>query len=221
MALYFVIAFVGRSGSSYLEGLLNSHPDAQCLGEILWPGADPRNVGRSTSEFLDIAVHSAKEPVSGFKFGHLHIRGHPEVRAILRDKQYRVIHLTRQNRVDQYISMKLAMINNAWRSDYGSWTQCSFRADPADMQEKFKIMEDDDAFIAEFTEGLPTIKLTYEELIKPLGYYPVLDFLGLSRRELHSPFERQRTGTQRDAMENYDDIAAHFAGTPMGRHFTE
>jgi len=221
MRSYFVIGYVGRSGSSYLQGLIHAHPHGQCLGEILQPGDVPEFDGKPLAQRIDAMVHSTGKRVSGFKFPHLHMFKHPEMKTIMREKGYRVLYLTRKNRLDQYISMKLAMDNNAWRSDFGDYERPSFIADPAHVLEFFDKFEDHDRRVRAYIEGLPTLGMSYEQLVEPDGYYPFLDFLSLERRTLVSPFHRQRKGSQRDAIVNYDEMAIHFAKTPWGPYFNE
>ena len=212
-AIYFVIAFVGRSGSSYLQGLLDSHRDARCLGEIFWSfDADPAR--QPVREFLNDTVHSTNRHVSGFKFGNMHILKHPEVKDVMNEYEYRVIHLSRRNRVDQYISMRLAQLNELWRSDQGVFRVQSFTADFEHMDYYLKLIEEHDRLISEYICGFPTKKIDYEDLVGSNGYFPVLDFLELERMKLQSPFLKQRSGSQRDALLNFDEVLAHYKGTP-------
>ena len=64
--MFFVIGFVGRVGSSHLEGLLNSHPEVQCRGEIL-SRMQLENSRETCRERLDRLVHSSPKTASGFK----------------------------------------------------------------------------------------------------------------------------------------------------------
>jgi hypothetical protein len=181
MPIKFVIAFVERSGSSYLQGMLSNHPDAQMSGEnILVSDTDPAR--QSTMDFLNKNVHSTNKIASGFKLGNEHIFKHPEVKDIMRDFDYRVIGLTRKNKVDQYISMglaRLAQLNGSWRSEQGDFYIRSFFVDFAHMDYYLGLIEEHDRLIDEYVAGFPTAKLAYEELITPGGYFPALDLLEL------------------------------------------
>ena len=210
----FVIAFVGRSGSSYLQSLLDNHPDGRCLGEIFWSfDSDPAR--KPIKDFLIDIVHSADKQASGFKFGNVHILKHPEVWDIMREFEYRVIHLSRRNRVDQYISMRLAQLNESWRSDQGNFNIQSFLADFEHMDFYLRLIEEHDRLIGEYVTGFPMERIAYEELVKPDGYFPALDFLGLERMSLHCPISKQRSGSQKEALLNFDEVAAYYKGTPV------
>lgn len=217
MTTFFTIAFVGRSGSSFLQGLIDNHPDAQCLGELFW------DKSASTETILDNSVHSTFGiSASGFKLGNMHAIEFPEVRKILEKYKYKAIHLTRENRVDQYISMVLAMKNNMWRCDAGDYRIHDFLADASHMEKFLGLMEEHDELIRDFIGDLPVLDLSYESLVKEDGYYPVLDFLGLERQPLVSEFKRQRSNSsQRKAILNYDDMVHHFADTSFAKHFVE
>lgn len=214
MPIYFVIAFVGRSGSSYLQGLLDNHPDARCLGEIFWSlDADP--APQPAREFLKSTVHSTNKRASGFKFGNLHILKHPEVKDVMNEFGYRAIHLRRKNRIDQYISMRLAQLNNSWRSDQEKFRVQSFVADFAHMNHYLRLFEEHDEFIREYISGYPTMSIDYDDLVQPNRYFPALDFLDLERMQLRSPYLKQRSGSQRAALQNFDEVVAHYKGTPI------
>ena len=213
MPINFVIAFVGGSGSSYLQGLLDNHPDARCLGEIFW-SIDADRAHQPIKDFLNDTVHSADKHASGFKFGNMHILKHPEVWGFLREFEYRVIHLSRRNRLDQYISMRLAHLNEFWRSDHGDFHIRSFLVDFEHMDYYLGLIEEHDRLIGEYAAGFPINRIAYEDLIRPSGYFPALDFLELERLQLHSPFVKQRSGTQKDALLNFNEVVAHYRGTP-------
>jgi LPS sulfotransferase NodH len=220
---FFVIACVGRQGSSYLQGLIDNHPNAQCLGELFAPEGTYDQSGQSCNGFLDAITH-ARHPtvsVSGFKLGYMHMELRPEIRDVLREKNYYCIHLTRKNMLDQYISMRLAQINGIWASSAGIYQQHSFIADTEHMIKFFGLFEEHDCGVVRFIEGLPTIEVVYEQLVASNGYFPVLDFLGLPRISLASPFARQRSGSQRDAIQNYDEVAAFFKSTDRAQYFVE
>ena len=218
---YFVIGFIGRVGSSYLEGLLNSHPDVQCEGEILseW---QMKNTQDSCRERLDRLVHGSDKSASGFKLALAHVQAHPDIADIMREHEYRVIHLTRRNRVDQYISMRLAQLNGIWRSDAGTYEIHSFSADPQQLNASVQSFKQNDLRLLDLLSGLPFITVTYEDLIADTWRDEILPVLGVRHGEMESPFSRQRCATrQRDALENYDALARHFEGTDLQSYFVE
>lgn len=229
---FFAIVFVGRQGSSYLQGLINSHPDATCEGELFSPTArlladvlrrrtiSFRNSRKTdAASYLQSGLHKKGGSAVGFKMPYLSLVEHPDARDAFEALGYRVIRLSRDNLLDQYISFKLATINSAWRSDRGSIRVNRFTAEPADVEEAFLKWTRWDSELARMVETLPSLHVTYEELVDGSGLTRSLEFLNLRKVSLHSPFRRQRSGTQSEIIENYGQLKDHFAQTEWARHF--
>jgi hypothetical protein len=231
---FFAIVFVGRQGSSYLQGLINSHPDATCEGELFSPTARlladvlrRRTISFRNSRKADVAsylqsgLHKKRGSAVGFKMPYLSLVEHPDARDAFEALGYRVIRLSRDNLLDQYISFKLAVINSAWRSDRGSITVNRFKAEPAEVEEAFLKWTSWDLELARMVETLPSLHVTYEQLVDGSGLPRCLEFLNLRKVSLDSPFRRQRSGTQSEIIENYGQLKDHFAQTVWARHFVE
>lgn len=231
---FFAIVFVGRQGSSYLQGLLNSHPDATCEGELFSPTArlladvirrrtiSFRNSRHSTvGSYLLKKLHKKNSKAVGFKMPYLSLVEHPDAIDAFKTFRYRIIRLSRDNLLDQFISFRLATLNDAWRSDRGSTTVTRFSAEPRDVEDAFRNWTRWDAELSAMTETLPNLHVTYEELVGGPGVSRSLEFLELPSIPLHSPFKRQRSGTQSEIIENYFDLKERFADTEWARHFIE
>ncbi|TPK96391.1 hypothetical protein FJ934_09600 [Mesorhizobium sp. B2-4-12] len=232
MQQLFVIAFVGRQGSSFLQGLLNSHPDATCLGELFSPSASRRGIKAffrkepqpfihsgepDISRYLERRIHRLSGQAVGFKLPLYSMQQHPDIVPALKAFGYKVLLVTRENLLDQFISMRLAQINNAWRSDLGEFKARSFVADPDDAKRRFVQWEQENAETAAAVAGLPAFHVTYEQIKESLPQ--VFDFLGLPPAETRSPFQRQRTWSRSEAVENFAELAAHFATTRWAGFF--
>lgn len=206
----FLIAYVGRSGSSYLQGALDSHPQCTCLGEILWQHPESEDVETYVERSLGAA--SKNDVALGFKFGNTHIIKYPGLRPYLLARKFRVIHLTRLNRIEQYVSMRLAFENNSWRSDSGLWHIRTLTIELAHMDEFLSRFELHDRIIKKYFEQFDRLNVTFEELLQG-GVSRVLEFLGLPYAELESPFKRQGGSPLRDVIRNYDEVIQHLRGT--------
>lgn len=217
MSNLFVIAFVGRQGSSYLEGLINRHPDAQCLGEILTPKIIPNGV----ELFLRERVQSSGKLASGFKLSLYHSIDHPEVIPIIKKHNYKCIVLTRENKLDQYISMKLASVNNSWRSDYGEYKKNSIEINEEEFIRAVNDFYLADDKVIKMVQGMDALHMTYEELVAENGYKLALEFLELRNIDLTSPFKRQRKGSQMEVVENYRYLFNKFLGTELEKFFLD
>lgn len=125
----FMISCNGRSGSSMLSTLLNSHPQVLCHGEILaaphesaGPYHDSRKQGSDIDDWLrsyrdtspeaflyDVCFNPAGHQSVGFKF-KLEESLSPAYKVfrelLAADKDIKIIHLQRMNILDQYISLQ-------------------------------------------------------------------------------------------------------------------
>ncbi len=123
----FMISCTARCGSSMLSTLLNSHPHVLCHGEVLaapqestGPYQDLRRAGGDIDDWLreyretspeaflyDVCFNPAGNQCVGFKF-KLEESLNPTYRVfrdrIVADKDIKIIHLRRENILDQYIS---------------------------------------------------------------------------------------------------------------------
>src|SRR2546430_8449745 len=106
----FVILCLGRSGSSHLQSLLDSHSSIRCFGELFNDAAPSHSPGFVNSPGEDAAVYlegifgACEVPVVGFKLPMNSIKAHPEsARLVAGDPAMRVIRLSRANLLAQLI----------------------------------------------------------------------------------------------------------------------
>lgn len=220
---FFAIVFVGRQGSSFLEGLLDSHPNVRCEGELFAPTGRYFSTCRHQDfgRYLEECLHSSSRKVVGFKMPWMSLLDHPEAWEVLESFGYKLILLTRENLLDQYISMMLAKKNNAWRSDYGRIKIKQFQADFDEAESHFRSWAGQNAMLGQALKSHPSIHITYEQLLEGEGVATVLNFLGLPPAQLESRFKRQRSGSQSEIIQNYAEMKAHFARTRWARHFVD
>lgn len=120
----FVLVSVARTGSNYIVGMLNKHPQVLCHYEIANPSyvigpmahQDILTGGlrqNDPDEFLNVAFSAPKkEKAVGFKiFG-----GDVEhiVNRVMKDSSVRKIILSRKNRLASFSSMKIAEKTGQW-----------------------------------------------------------------------------------------------------------
>jgi hypothetical protein len=106
-SLRLVIFGSGRTGSSLLMDLLNSHPEIECEDEI------PSHRVLSARRFLDARAALSRRPVFGFKLKlhHLTTQGITDPAAFLGRLHAggcRIVHLTRRDRLRQALSSAVA-----------------------------------------------------------------------------------------------------------------
>lgn len=219
-SLGFVIFASGRTGSSLLMDLLNSHPGIECEDEIL------SHRVLSAHRFLDARAALSRRAMFGFKLKlhHLATQGITDPAAFLgrlHAEGCRIVHLARRDRLRQALSSAVARQR---------LTQHQTRAGQRPRAGPFRIdvpwligrMRQMDAGLqgerAALT-GLPHLALWYEDdLLRRESFQAsldrVFDYLGLDQAPVRT--EYVRTGTDRLA-----DLVANLAEIRQALRTTE
>lgn|GEM_PF-1934106 len=217
---YFSIVSMGRSGSTFLQRLLDSHPEICCLGEMISKHAPYGKLsGVPVKTYVENTLFGTQQGVLGFKMPWDHILDYPEVFGVFRDLGFRLIFLKRVNKLDQFISMKLAQQTGVWDS---SATYPEQSVD-ASFEELYRFMVTSthvDYFLEQMCKTFPCISVTYEDLVAGKGYTELQDFLGVAHHPLRPQTVRSRTLPRRKALKNYDQLVKRFAGTAFSAFFT-
>ncbi len=209
----FVVLAHARSGSGWLCGLLDAHPACCCFDELfnqrfvnggmrlaMFRGISPAMRDADPLGFLERAFdQAATAGVTHIGFKHLPLFNAAVLRQVVEDPRYRVILLTRRDRLAQYASMAIAQQADVWGR---------FGDQPAPSEQP-RVIFDTRAFLdfcrtvegwfaAERRQlraaGRPLLELTYEELDAGTGLPRVLAFLGLPGCDgLDSGHQRQNT----------------------------
>ena len=134
----FVLLSRGRTGSSLLHLLLNSHPNAICMGEF-FSGNTPPNLPNKypvhlKKNLLNNLHLTSEKPISflenhifinypitiksvGFRIAYYHLQA-KEVRYfwdyLVKDNELKIIHLKRRNMLRMLVSWKIAQKTGTW-----------------------------------------------------------------------------------------------------------
>ncbi|MGC1496355.1 MAG: hypothetical protein WA790_11150 [Sulfitobacter sp.] len=247
----YMITCSARTGSSLLETSLLSHPDIQSSGEVYNPNRVSSLRGRYTSILADEAQCDAltkyrdanqtaflykyvfdaqgKKAV-GLKLKHeeLLLPKFAETReAIRKDTYIKVIHLRRKNLFARFVSLWLATkvtgvteihsedkrpeittVNIPIRDCHMDFDRSSARYD----------------FFRKMYQEHPSLEVTYEDLAGPdqaAEFARVQEFLGVTPQSLSSKLRKVVNKDLRQIVENYDELAAHFAPTRYAEFFQE
>lgn len=219
MRLTFVILCLGRTGSTHLQSLLDSHPDVRCFGELFTHNAHTfddvflASEHDDAVEYLREVTGSVEEPVVGFKLPVNSIRAHEQVLEIFRQPSLRVIRLSRRNLLALYVSRRLLATTRVPQSTHGSYGETRLRLDPQQALGAFRRMEEHERWLDDLAEGHPTFALAYEDLIGGSGLDGLQGFLGVEPRPLESHFEKLRTRPLEETVENWDELVEALRGT--------
>jgi hypothetical protein len=246
--LRFLVTCPARTGSTMLIWFLQSHPNLCTHGEVLAP-TGPLNlygIHYRLNPPLDGVLRSIRErdPVgflkefvwrpgdrraAGFK-GKYEELLRPEYTEVLeyirRDPEIRIIHLWRDNLLERYVSQYLAvnvfgLYNVVQGTDLPPARSVSLT--PEECRADFQRTERRRAKFQTWLANHQVLELTYEELVaSPTDTLAqVQKCLDVQELPLDTKTVKMRTGSLRETIANYEELAAAFRGTQYERFFTE
>lgn len=132
---------------------------------------------------------------------------------LLKMPELHVIHLTRQNLLESYISLLQARSSQQWT---GSGEQVSVKIYIPDCIEYFRSMEETQTRCERTFSGQPMLHITYEDLTtrKDQTLKQVTEFLQVPDQTLGSVLEKQAKGGLADRITNYGEVNDALKGTP-------
>lgn len=208
----YLIAFTARSGSTHLCSLLGSHPEIVCWGEILHRTNKPLYQGRGPKWILYkhyLAAHGLIRAAGG--------KVHPGQsrqckfqakpwRMLCEDRSIRVIHLRRENTLEQAVSIL--------RKNTNTEPGKRVHASPKRLVGWMEDMASLDAEIGPSFAGHEMTHVTYEELCSNEAETcdRLLDFLGFDPFPLRSNREKIGMPLKRSLL-NYQEVHDYLMGT--------
>lgn len=228
----FLIIGQPRSGTTLLQTLMNSHPGIHCRGELF----DPWQIdddGHKTTEMAAIRDRDARPRVfledmlsdqaaasRGVDWigAKLLFQHNPRLfsRIIPAHPRWRLIYVTRPNKLAQFSSAVQVSRTNRWVDLDGTAQPPKIKPDPRHASGECNRLENEDYFLRHWFDTLPNPRLvvTYPMLARGEAAATVLSFLGLDPAvPLSTPLHRQGQPRVIDRFENAEDIAAHFTAT--------
>jgi len=213
MSVRFAIVSMGRTGSTYLVGLLDSHPQIECRGELFGPGQAYEKSGLSEERFLAEAAFETDLPARGFKMPYDWILEYPKVIGILIEMDFRIIRLTRKNLLDHMVSSYLAGVNKDWSSKAEYKIQ-SLEITPYGFLDFASFSKNTDILLDKLFSRNPYFHLDYEDISDTAKQRDLLDFLDAPGRALRPSTIKARTEPLHRVISNYAELAAFFADSP-------
>jgi hypothetical protein len=225
-----------------LRRILDSHPEICCHGEVFAPdhvrgfsGILPESP--ILTKFLSLRQHdpvafledfvfwadSVKAVGVKIKYSELDLpQWKPVLAAILADRELRVVHLTRRNRLKRLVSHAIAMttgVNLALKPDEVH-APVIVRLSPEDCIADFVATAQAEArFRAVFSRHC-VFEVEYEDLIR--ANCTALDelqrFLGVKPTALKPDTIKLNRDNLRDLLDNYDQLEAAFRNSPYAEY---
>ena len=134
-----------------------------------------------------------------------------------------VMHLTRENLLERYLSQHVAVhvtkVFNVQRGDVPPPVRV--RLEPDACREDFDRTAERERQVRALFANHPILEITYEQLVA--DHEDTVDrvqqFLGVEPRDLQPTTQKLRNQSLVESVENFDELASAFAGTPYARFF--
>jgi LPS sulfotransferase NodH len=228
----FVIVCFGRTGSSWLCSLLQSHPGILCHGEIFSPKGirfAPGYLDRSpmaatwTVASRDSDPEKFLEAVLSEDLGHqavgFKMLNWMQPDLMLRLARSQAVHkviLRRQNRVRAFLSRTRSEALERWQLE--SYHGSRVRLDPAELVAYVKRYERFYDELRAAATGTPVLEVVYEELLEDdRCARGIVEFLGATPSDvpLRSRLFRQSHDLTRDVVINFEELSVLLHGTAL------
>lgn len=226
----FVVLFPGRTGSTFLMSALRGHPQVRATGELVGPlrtqGADVQM--RAMRDFYRGPLVS-KARAAGFKTKLVDVRDRDAFAGLIHDLDVRVLVLARENHVKHVVSRanakRLKETTDRWNRRPGDDELPPISIPPDEFAAALSRVEahqtDIEAWVAHLR--VPTARFTYEALLASgqETFDAVCSFIGVDRAPLQGLTEKATNDDLRVALANFDEVRAHYAGSPYEAMFDE
>jgi LPS sulfotransferase NodH len=247
----YMITCAARTGSTMLVHLLRSHPEICSHDEIFSPGKIGGITGtylikrRADSEFIDrLSAERDRDPIKFLYKIALDLQGKksvcfklkhdelilPEYKTlrdeIVNDRDFRIIHLRRENLLRRYLSYYIANeVTHVTMAIHGQVIPEVPRVelDPQECQKDFEAIRSRELEFVELFAQHPSFSISYEEMVARDAekIRALLDFMGVSPRELTTTTRRLGCDDLRQVIVNFEELRTYFAGSPYSKFFEQ
>ena len=184
------------------------------------------------AQFLRQAVYyqHAQDPVAvGFKMFFHQARTNAEARKVWQylicDNDIHVIHLTRRNLVESWLSLRLAFLTDQWIYRPGETsvpTPEPLYLAPKDCENYFRHVLGGQRWVRNYFRKHPFLEIEYQQDLcarfdETMSL--IQDFLEVPRRPARQMLRKQAQRKPSEQIGNYEELKAHFAHTPFTQWF--
>jgi hypothetical protein len=214
-----VVVGYARTGSNYLLDGITSSKSVRMYHEIF--AEHNREPGKDFDRIFAklLRKHEKSVKVVGFKLFYYHLT-ESEWTKFLRHDEFKVIHLTRRNRLRTILSLEIAMKTNQWKIRANSNVRADDRRvhlDPGDLVERIATIQRMETETRERFKCRPLLEVVYEDLITdPIaGFQRISEFLNLTDIDPRKNIlKKQNPEGIKDLIINFSEVAQSLAGTP-------
>ena len=236
----FLIVGQPRSGTTYLQTLLNAHDQVHCRGELFDPWQIDDNGSKTAG--LDAVIARDRDPL-GFMDRMLAGEGMPEVadlrllgakvlfqhhpalfsQFVPQRPRLKLIYVTRDNKLAQFASGRQVAKTGQWTATTPAPLPPKIEAAPFWTASECNRLVNEDFLLRAWLETLvnPVLTVSYAGLFAADFKRQVQEFLGVEPQpDLASPLVKQGQNRIIDRFENADILARYFGETGRG-HWLE
>jgi LPS sulfotransferase NodH len=237
----FVVLTRGRTGSTYLLSLLESHPRIRVWGEVFGEARLRRHyikariLANGPVRYLERCFErKGWEAAAGIKIMYRHFEtdyalawGIPELPKILaflkKSKDLKIIHLKRRNKLKAIVSGKMAAATRQYIVTKEAKRAAGVQIElfPDECEQKFEQIANWEKTYDESFEDHEKLNIYYEDLTADTEseHNRVLDFLGVAKRRLRAKTIKQRVRPIHKVVKNYEELREKFVGTEWEEFF--
>jgi hypothetical protein len=211
----FCIVGLGRSGTTLLRYLLDSHPDIRCMGEALGQRNDWKrsHAGLSLEEYIHTIALTYPFTASGYKLRFQQIGTYPEIIGLMEELDFRWVVIERVNHLDHYLSTRLASASGIRHSrQVYPETRLTVDCDALLAHARDLVERSDE--VRHLASRFLAIFTTYEQVRDGHGLDEIQRFLGVEPVPLSTITVRSRQQTREEVIANFDEVVDALRGTP-------
>ncbi len=227
----FILFGRGRSGTTTLVSLLNSHPQIVCEGEILaLPVFFPHQHVLARCANSGAAVYGCK--ILSYQVSQVQsIKSRQAFIHDLYQQGFQIIYLKRRNLLQHALSniraRQFGFHSKTSAPGAGSaGTPSSIAVDPDELLRWMQGSAHLERFEDEALQGVPHLPLVYEDHLADASSHEataaiVFDFLGLDHVPVSTEYRKVSPESLRDSVANYDELVQALQGTPYAPYLSE
>lgn len=232
----FVIITAGRTGSTWLRLLLDSHPAVSCHGEVF--GTNLSSIAEPDTADWDAALAARESAPAaflqervfaptaaqavGFKvlYEHLLTRWPTVLQSLVADRSIRIIHLTRRDGLKRFLSEYfVGTVTHRHQLPVGETPPLVTPVYIAvtDILGSLQRVADQQAAMQAHFAHHPVFDIAYEDLAAPDSTVldALLDFLAVAGVPLRADLQKILPDDMSALIENLDEVRAALAASPF------
>lgn len=215
----FVIFGLGRSGSTLLKQLIDSHPDIKCEGELFNPGDHivESRILRKFMHWFPVPVFSLRTflftgPLYGFTLLNYQFARPEKLLKKLQQKGWKIIRIYRKDSLNQSFSNIVAQKTALWHRSKEAETETpKLRIEPDELLFRLNMIVKNKEKETKMFEHIEHLKISYEEDLENKTLWPgtmkrVFEFLETYPVEGKTTLRKTYSKPYAEIVENYDEL---------------